>query len=382
MKMRQTTAKPPAVRGVAFVVAVIATSSSIAICVLAGLERGGTAAEQWIWIAMALALLLSAHLIPAMARDAKPVVRIVALFLWLAAMVSTGYTHGTFFLAAQQHAGALRAKQVRVPDVARDEASTRDSITSLLRQQARLQGALNQSALVRCVADCRALTLRRQTLRDQLDSIKGQLDEARRAEQADDRQATERARALARQDEQRGDPVSTRLSGWLRVPAPTLDLALAIFFGWLLESVACFSWSIALSGTRSRDLPAENFGVNAPTQEAIVEKVPLPMHHSFVVGAAPQAANDSRVIERESERSEETEPQAEAAIGPEKVDSDAERAEEDDEARLREALEAGIATNSIADITRVLQCSDGRALALRRKIAVTSPQLLVVGSTG
>src|SRR5271168_1911116 len=146
MNMSRTTAKLPSVRWVAFVVAVIATSTSIAISVLAGLERGGTAAEQWIWTAMALALLLSAHLLPVMARDAQPVVRIVALLLWLAAMVSTGYTHGTFFLAAQQHAGEVRAGQVRVPDVVQDEASTRDSITALLRQQARLQGTLNQSA--------------------------------------------------------------------------------------------------------------------------------------------------------------------------------------------------------------------------------------------
>ena len=376
--MSQTTAKQPAVRVVALAVAVIATSTSIAISVLAGFERGGTAAEQWVWTALALALLLSAHLIPAMARDAQPFVRLVALLLWLAAMVSTAYTHGTFFLAAQQHAGEVRAEQVRVPDAAHDEASTRDSITALLRQQARLQGALNQSALVRCVADCRSLAVRRKTLRDQLDSIKGQLDEERRAEQADDRQATERAHALARQEEQRGDPVSARVSGWLGVPVPSLDLALAIFLGLLLESVACFFWSIVLTVTRSGDLPAVNFGVNAPVHGATVGIARTPMHQAFVLGAIPPAANDSRVIEHGPESSKETEPRSEATIGAEKVDADAERAEVDDEVMLRKALEAGLATNSIADITRVLRCSEGRALALRRKIAATSPQLLVV----
>jgi hypothetical protein len=64
----------------------------------------------------------------------------------------------------------------------------------------------------------------------------------------------------------------------------------------------------------------------------------------------------------------------------ENVDANQESAEGDDEARLREALEAGIATNSIADITRMLRCSEGQALALRRKIAATSPQLLVASS--
>jgi hypothetical protein len=376
--MNPSIAKPNPIRWIAFAVAMLATGSSIAISVQAGLERGGTSAEQGIWIAVALALLLSAHLIPSIVRGANPVVRIVAILLWLASMASTGYTHGTFFLTAQQHAGEVRAGQVSTPYIARHEASSGETITALLQQQARLQEAMNQTSLLKCAGDCRALTVRRRTLRDRLDSIKGQLDEARRNERADDRQAAERARALARQDEQRNDPVSNRLSAWLGVPVASLDLSVAIFFGWLLESVACFFWSVALSGVRSGGLVA-SVAANAAAQSVEVED--LPVRHSSIVSNVTLAANDPHLVERDaSEESAEipriAAPQVIVEVAT--VAASTERSEAEDEARLRIALSAGSATNSIADITRVLQCSEGRALALRRKIAVTNPRLLIV----
>ncbi|MCX5544683.1 hypothetical protein M3A49_35350 [Paraburkholderia sp. CNPSo 3076] len=205
---------------------VIATCASIAISLLAGRERGGTPAEQLVWMVIGLSLLLGAHLIPAIAQGAKRSVRLVGGLLWLAAMASTGYTHGTFFLSAQQHAGDVRAGQVAVPGAVVEKSSTSNAIAALLRQQAKLQGTLNQSMLIKCGDDCR--------------------------------------------------------------------------------------------------------------------------------------------------------PEAEPVSITELIEPGHEPAEADEETLLREALAAGAATNSIADIVRVLGCSESRALALRRVIATTSPRLLMV----
>ncbi|HKR43338.1 MAG TPA: hypothetical protein VJU59_27255 [Paraburkholderia sp.] len=321
-------------------------------------------------MAIGFSLLLGAHLIPAIAQGAKRSVRLVACILWLASMASTGYTHGTFFLSAQQHAGDVRAGQVAVPGVAVEKSSTSNAIAALLRQQAKLQGAVNQSTLIKCGDDCRPLLVRRLTLRSQLDSIQGQLDEARRIERNEDLEVAERTRALARQEALRGDPVSTNVSIWLGVPTGRIDLALAIFFGWLLESIACFSWYVTLSRPKVEQVMAKTSGATTGAEAT-------PTCRAFAYSVKQQAANDSDV-RANSTKATDPELRAESASMTELIEAGHERTEADEETLLREALAAGAATNSIADIVRVLGCSESRALALRRVIATTSPRLLMV----
>jgi len=83
---------------------------------------------------------------------------------------------------------------------------------------------------------------------------------------------------------------------------------------------------------------------------------------------------------RRSERNWRAQAKLHADTGVDIVVQDYRRTDESDEDLLRKALEAAIATNSVADIARVLGCSEGRALALRRKIATTSPQLLMTNT--
>ena len=106
----------------------------------------------------------------------------------------------------------------------------------------------------------------------------------------------------------------------------------------------------------------------------------MPMHLTFVLEVIRLAANDSCATEHAIERYEEAGAAFPAVNEAAKVDMDPGRSEANDEIMLRQALKAGIATTAIADITRVLRCSEGRALALRRKIAATSPQLLVLSA--
>ncbi|MBN3815176.1 hypothetical protein G3N57_00500, partial [Paraburkholderia sp. Se-20369] len=79
---------------------------------VAGVERGGTSGERFAWAAVALVVLFAAHLLPALTRGERLPVKVPAALLWLICMAGTGYGHATFFLAAQQHAGAQRAAAV------------------------------------------------------------------------------------------------------------------------------------------------------------------------------------------------------------------------------------------------------------------------------
>jgi hypothetical protein len=364
----------PTARRLALCLAAIATGASIAITWLAGRERGGTQAEQLIWVTVGLSLLLGAHLIPAMARGTKRGTHLLACALWACAMVSTGYTHGTFFLSAQQHAGEQRAEQVRVPTAAPEAISTSDSITALLRQQARLEGALSQSSLIKCRDNCRALEVRRITLRSQLDSIKGQLEQAHRVERNFDRTAAERAHAIARQNSQRDDPVTVKLSSWLQVPAASIDLAMAIFFGWLLESLACFSWYVGLIRTQeSHETTVAKDGLITGTSGSKELERSKPITLAMIGDISRSAANDASVCAKTTPGNHLMDVSTSVAA------DDTPRAQtgEEEERLLRRALESGAATNSISEIVRLLGCSEGRALTLRRQIAATNPQLLL-----
>ncbi|MEI7297064.1 hypothetical protein WCQ02_33465 [Paraburkholderia tropica] len=354
-------------RTLALCVGVTATGTSIAITVLAGLERGASASERLILVAVGLSFLLGAHLTPAIAREAKTGVKVLAFPVWLAALLSTSYTHSTFFLTAQQHSGDLRANAVSVPVLASDELAASRDTSGLLRDKAKIEEAIAQSMQRKCADDCRALMTRRQTLRIRLDALNGQIEQAHRVERADDRRVAEREGALARREALRGDLVSTTISTWLGVPAAALNLWLGIFFGMLVEILASFCWYVASSN--SRGVPVAE--PKSSREEGLCSGPPIAGQHprpSLTLNMLCPAAND---------------PSTSAGFEVmENIEAQTNRAPDawsrmDEEARLRAALRTGMATSSISEIVRLLGCTEGRALALRRQIAATSPQLLV-----
>lgn len=361
-------------RRVALCLGTLATGASIAITFFAGRERGGDFWEQAVWIAIGAVLLLAAHFLPAISNGTKARGRVVAWILWAGAILSTGYSHGTFFLAAQHHAGDVRAKEVSVPAAILEGGSSGDKVANLLRQQARLQGAAGQLALAKCAENCRVLAVQRQTVQSQLEAVKGELAEAHRYELASDRREAERARALARQDGQREDPVSSGLSAIFGVPTGTINLGIALFLGWLLEGTACFCWYLALSGCGKVDIYGHKIPVDETTPTGGATGLVGPRLAVIHFEARQSAVNDPVSPENLSEA---------YSCGP-KDDVREERhatlsevADQDEESRLRHALAVGEATGAISEIVELLGCTEGRALALRRYIAVTDPRLLL-----
>ncbi|WP_244122380.1 hypothetical protein [Burkholderia latens] len=147
---------------IALVLALGATGTSAWISIVAGIERGGTSAERVAWAAVALVALLAAHLLPALTRGEPLQIKLPAMALWLVCLVGTGYGHATFFLSAQQHAGAQRASAIETlrPNaqaepgrprdvVARDQARvTQLSVNHTLAIAARVRPTIYVSALI------------------------------------------------------------------------------------------------------------------------------------------------------------------------------------------------------------------------------------------
>ena len=73
----------PSRRG-AFVLALGATGTALCLSTLAGWQRGGPLVERLVWVAIGTVLVVSAHVLPALVRDAPLVLRSVAAVLWLA----------------------------------------------------------------------------------------------------------------------------------------------------------------------------------------------------------------------------------------------------------------------------------------------------------
>ncbi|KVR94367.1 hypothetical protein WK27_26820 [Burkholderia vietnamiensis] len=131
------------------VLALGATSTSAWILIVAGIERGGTSAERIAWAAVALVVLLAAHLLPALTQGEPLQIKLPAMALWLVCLVGAGYGHATLFLSAQQHAGAQRASAIETVEpnaptqaelgrprdvVARDQARVTQLLASARRK--------------------------------------------------------------------------------------------------------------------------------------------------------------------------------------------------------------------------------------------------------
>ena len=104
-----------------------ATGTALCLSVLAGWQRGGSMAERLVWVALGIVLVTSAHLLPALVREAPVVLRAVGGVLWLACMTTACYGHATFYLLAQRHAGELRSAVVPVSPLCVSAAALRQS---------------------------------------------------------------------------------------------------------------------------------------------------------------------------------------------------------------------------------------------------------------
>lgn len=332
----------------AFALAIGATGTAVSLSVLAGLQRGGTLPERAVWIALGILLVVSAHLLPALTRGASAVARGVGGVLWPACFVAVCYGHAGFFLLAQRHAGELRSSTVTVSPV----VTTGRSLTVVMAERAAVIAQLTAIDARRCTGDCRTLDGRRTTLTARLDALNAEADDVRRIEAERDRGTTQRDALLA-------DPVTSRLAALLGTTTGRVDLLSGLAFATVLEGVACLLWTVAL---RQSSLPVSvTTAIGATTPEA----TPL---GEVAIASQPEvtavtANHASKATSHESSEVSHASPDDPVMPLPVADSTD------DDVARLALEVAAGFVRPTVADIRRYRNCSQARAVALRRQLA-------------
>lgn len=352
------------VRHWTLVLATLATTTALSLSILAGWQRGGTLPERLIWIAIGTVLVTSAHLLPALIRDASIVVRTVGSVLWGACLVTACFGHTVFFTFAQQHAGELRASTVPVTSV---PPSTR-SLTAVMTERATVTAQLAAANARYCVGNCMTLEGRRVTLGARIEALNAEADEIRRQLVATDR-------VTARHDALLVDPVTSRLAALLGTTTNRVDLLTGLGFAAVLEGVACLLWSVALRSPLPKPLPVVT-GVT-PAAVTVTPDVTEPVVVP-VTGAAGMtqpavmpvaASHDDETVSRNFVTPSHDSTTDSHAPRDDPITPLPTGAPNDDHlSRLVQDVAAGLVRPTVADIRRHLGCSQSRAAELRRQL--------------
>jgi len=345
---------PPA--GCALWLAFASTATALCISVLAGWQRGGWFSERVAWVAIGAVLVVSAHVLPALCRTAPMMVRVVGGGLWVVCMAVTCYGHATFFLLAQEHAGARRVAALpvvvvpAVPVISPMGRSTARALPIIAAERADVTAALSRANTRRCIGDCPALRVSRVSLAAKLDALDVEADEAKRRQVSEDREREETERVTAARDalrdSARDDPVTSRLAILLGVTAARVDLVSGLVFAGVLECVACLFWFLALGLPDSTREPTPAHDPVTDTSRDASSVTP---------GSSPVTASRAGVMP------------SHPAVTPAGTATAGQPATE--LVKLAQAVQARQVRATVADIRRHLGCSQARAVALRRQLA-------------
>lgn len=344
----------------ATVLAVSATTTALCLSVLAGWQRGGTWPERVVWIAIGVVLVISAHLLPALTRNAPIIVRSVGSLLWGACLVTACYGHAVFFAFAQQHAGEQRESTVQaipVPSPAR-------SLTTVMAERAVVTAQLASANARYCVGNCVTLESRRATLTARLDALNAEADDVRRQQATTDRVTVQRDALLV-------DPVTARLAALLDTTASRVDLLTGLLFAAVLEGVACLLWTIALrsplpvvTGDVSPAVTVTR-AVTEPVGPAVADAADM----TQAVVMPVTASHDDETVSRNPVTPSHDRTTVSHAPRRDPIASLAATTPIDDHrSQLVRDVAAGLVRPTVADIRRHLGCSQARAAELRRRL--------------
>ncbi|CAG9257990.1 conserved membrane hypothetical protein [Burkholderia diffusa] len=350
------------------VLATLATVTALSLSILAGWQRGGTLPERLIWIAIGTVLVTSAHLLPALIRDAPIVVRGVGSLLWGACLVTACYGHAVFFAFAQQHAGEQRAATVPVDSA----PSSGRSLTAVMAERAAVTAQLATANARYCNGHCVTLEGRRVTLVAKVDALNAEANDIRRQQVTTDR-------VTARRDALLADPVTSRLAALLGTTTARVDLLTGLAFAAVLEGVACVLWTVALRSPLPKPLPVTT-GVTpeaVTVTPAVTQPIVTPVTIVTDAGSMTQpavmpvaASHDDETVSRNSVTPSHDRTTTGHAPRDDPITPLPTGAPNGDHlSRLVQDIAAGLVRPTVADIRRHLGCSQARAAELRRQLA-------------
>jgi hypothetical protein len=231
--------------------AILATFTSIGIALLSGWQRGGDLTEKIACIALGMVAVFAVHLLPALTRGKSLAVRAMATGLCAASVVVVLYGQAEFFLLAGQHAGMRRMATTPIQSLPGVPVATSTrSLMIIAHDEEAVREALAVIAAHRCDSGCPWWQVRHDRLLAKLDTLEAEAHEAKRDEDARDRQAAMAYRAARMRDSQLDDPVTARLSAATGLSESALDLLLALLCTGVLDFTGSFCWYLVLSASR------------------------------------------------------------------------------------------------------------------------------------
>lgn len=267
-------------RGLCAALAVAVSGVCAVMAAAAAVERAATSDDRTVVTAVAVALVLGAHMLPALARRNR-----LAQALFMGCVAATLYHHAHYFAGVQERAGAQRAAVVAPSGHAQAlqfelqaHAATRALpavAADLAHASAKLAQA--QAGLARCTAQSGERCHSAQASVLAADARVQALQDERSSAQRAAALRTQLADAAAGQDRQRAaqatDPVDARLASITGLDVGTVALVSALVQSLLLELMAALLWTLALPATAAIQTQA----VAAPAVATAVPPISQPV---------------------------------------------------------------------------------------------------------
>jgi len=201
--------------------AVFVTVTAMAMAAVAAWDRGGTAFDRLLLVALSIALCLGTHLIPALTK------RRLSWLLWAGCLLGTVYGHVTFFTHASLRANELRVQHsVLMVGVGRQIAAIRESLESI------------KARPIATVAD--ELSINRDKW--QRRALRDELAEAKRAATLRDELVRLTGSATTAELTETVDPVTARLVAVTGSSEASIALLVGLGFSILLEFMGALLW--------------------------------------------------------------------------------------------------------------------------------------------
>jgi hypothetical protein len=230
-------------RAGAFALAATSTLVSVCIAAVAGSRNGDSTTDGVLWGILSVITVLGGHWLPTISRGMTGWLRVHAIVMWVLCTAFATYGHATYFLLSKQVAGDRRANAVSLDALA---TQTPRPISAILAEEGALRSQLTRTHSSSCTGCSRThariaeLNTRIAALQAEADEVRSVHDSLRRVDQL--------------RDQQRVDPVTSRLAAWLGIEPSGIDLASALVFAVILDGLASLCWLLA---TQRRDPPGK-----------------------------------------------------------------------------------------------------------------------------
>ena len=287
--------------------AVFTTLTALLMAAIAAINRGGTFMEQILLVMLSVMMVLGVHLLPAISR------RLSTWLLWFGCFVCAIFGHLTFLTHSTLNAVETRtAQSAQLTGIQNQIALTRESLSAI--------SARPVSIVAAELAQTRDWKLR--------PSLRTELDQAKRAEalRADLVRLSASSTAVVTNA---GDPVMNRIAAVTGLSEQMIGIGVGVVFSVILELVGALLWF-------------EVFKTNPP---ALSPTLP-----DFIGGSVADSGMTGVTT----------------AVTVQTITQVTEMT--DHVSRLRFAIESGDCRPTVAAIRAYLNCSQERAMNLRREV--------------